>query len=411
MHGTIGAREEVAALSAVRHRLQHIDAMRALALLGVIVMNIGSMVMFVNGRETMSSATPADLGVAAADLLVLLGKARSCFAFLFGAGFAIMMLRAEASGRDFSAFFTRRMAVLLLFGLINQIFLFWGDILVTYSLLGFALMLVMAKSTRWLLRAGLALALLPPLVHALIEIAVGHPLTGLIEPDRMAESARRLSAYSSPSYFDAVVENARSGAMEHVLGTAHMLVYDFSVFGLFLLGSWAVQTGILIRPGDHRPLLRRIVWVTLPLGLLLSGLNASSLLGLKAQGLLRAAVTASFVGVPILAFAYLALLGLWFSRSAKRLQAFLAPAGRMSLTNYLLSGTFGCWYFYGYGLGQLRAHSLAGLTLVGVGIWLAVVLFSHAWLSLFPMGPAEFLWRRWSNPAARKPARQAASAA
>ena len=38
-------------------RSAHIDSMRALALLGVIVMNIGSMVMMVNGRQVFAGSS------------------------------------------------------------------------------------------------------------------------------------------------------------------------------------------------------------------------------------------------------------------------------------------------------------------------------------------------------------------
>jgi hypothetical protein len=82
----------------VHDHAQHIDTMRGLALLGVIIMNIGSMVMMVNGRQIFAAASAFDLTMAGLDLVFVLGKARSCFAFLFGAGFAILMMRAEAKG-------------------------------------------------------------------------------------------------------------------------------------------------------------------------------------------------------------------------------------------------------------------------------------------------------------------------
>jgi len=378
----------------VGQRAAHIDSMRALALLGVIVMNIGSMVMMVNGREVFAAASTFDLGVAAADLLFILGKARSCFAFLFGAGFAILMMRAEARGTGFRNFYARRMAILLLFGLVNQVFLFWGDILVTYALLGFALMLVRHWSNAAMLKAGLALVLAPPLLAGLIEAMIGHPIPNLLELARAAESARALAAYTSPSYLDAVGQNVWEGATRHAAGTAHMAIYDLSVFGLFLLGAWSVRSGLLTDPQRHRALLRRIVKWSLPAGLLLSAVNAAPFLGMRPEGLAAAGITAAYVGVPILAFTYLAGFALIFSKGTGAVQAFLAPAGRMSLTNYLVSGAFGCWVFYGYGLGLLREFDMVGLTLFGIGLFVALALFSRLWLSVAPYGPAEWLWRR-----------------
>ena len=57
-------------------------------------------------------------------------------AFLFGVGFGVMLLRAQRQGDGFGAFYVRRMGALLAFGIINQLFLFWGDILVLYAVLG-----------------------------------------------------------------------------------------------------------------------------------------------------------------------------------------------------------------------------------------------------------------------------------
>jgi uncharacterized protein len=380
----------------VRHRAAHIDSMRALALLGVVIMNIGSMVMMVNGREVFAAASTFDIGVAALDIIFVLGKARSCFAFLFGAGFAILMMRAETKGPGFRRFYARRMAVLLLFGLVNQIFLFWGDILVTYALLGFALMLAGRWSNAAMLKAGLALVLLPPLLAGLAQALLGQPLPDLLDLPRQGEAARALAAFTSSSYLDAVAQNIWMGSTRHATSTAHMAIYDLSVFGLFLLGAWSVRTGILTRPQQHRALLRGIVKWCLPVGLLLSIVNGAPYLGMRPEGLAAAGITAAYVGVPIMAFFYLAAFALLFSKGAGTMQSFLAPAGRMSLTNYLVSGAFGTWVFYGYGLGLLREFDMVGLTLFGIGLFLALALLSRLWLSAFSHGPAEWLWRRLS---------------
>lgn len=396
----------------VRTRVTHIDSLRGLALLGVIVMNIGSMVMMFNGRQVFGAATGVDMGIAAVDLLFVLGKARSCFAFLFGAGFAILLTRAEAKGADFRSFYMRRLGALLLFGLVNQIFLFWGDILVTYALLGFLLMLCASWRNATLMKVGLALTVAPPLVDGLAQAVLGHPIPSLFTPTAADRAAHGLTAYTSASYLDAIRANIWIGATRHASATAHMLVYDLSVFGLFLLGSWSVRTGALTDPARHRPLLRRIAWWCIPSGLILSAVNMMPFLGFQAKGLAAAGATAAFAGVPILAFGYLAALTLLFSRGARRLQVVLAPAGRMALTNYLLSGAFGGWVFYGYGLGRIGAFGITGITVFALLLFLALALLSRLWLSVFLYGPVEWLWRRLSyGTAANRPADLAQSMA
>ncbi len=59
------------------------------------------------------------------------------FSFLFGIGFAIQMERADARGLQTAYFYLRRLTVLLAFGLLHGILLWWGDILAPYGDHGF----------------------------------------------------------------------------------------------------------------------------------------------------------------------------------------------------------------------------------------------------------------------------------
>jgi len=380
----------------VTDRIGHIDALRGLALLGVIVMNVGSMVMSVNAGHVLAGATLPEMGVMATDILLMFGKARSSFAFLFGCGFAILHARAQAAGVAFGAFYTRRLLALLLFGLINQIFLFAGDILVTYALLGFILMRCAAWRDSALLKAGLVLVMAPPLVHGLIELILGHPVPDLVDLPIAERMARGLEAYSSTSYIDAIRENIMLGVSRHATATAPMIVGDLNVLGLFFLGCWSVRSGILTEPRRHVRLLRRLAWWLIPAGLVISGVNMLPMLGARPGGAAGAMITASAIAAPVLAGGYISALALYFSGARGWLSSLLGAAGRLALTNYLLSGAIGTWVFYGYGLGALNSFGITELTLFGIGLFLALALASRAWLRFASHGPAEMLWRRLS---------------
>lgn len=393
-----------------RARMAHIDALRGLALLGVIVMNVGAMAMSIDAQRVLAASTGPEMGLMAADILLMFGKARASFAFLFGAGFALLLGRAAAHGADFKTFYVRRLLVLLGFGLLNQIFLFWGDILVTYALLGFILLGCRNWSDGAMLKAGLILALVPPVAHAAAEFATGGSLpdfSALAIGDRMA---RGLAAYSSSSYLDAVRENILLGVTRYGSGTAHMVVGDLAIFGLFLLGAWSVRSGLLTDPQAHARTLRRVACWCIPAGLLFSFANMLPMLGIRPDGAAGAAITASSLTVPVLAAGYLAGLSLLFTRRSGAVRSLLAAAGRMALTNYLLSGTIGSWVLYGWGLGLLPHFGIAELTAFGVGLFLALSLLSRMWLAVWPQGPAEVLWRRLAYGAGREEHRGAGEA-
>jgi uncharacterized protein len=73
--------------------------------------------------------------------------------------------------------------------------------------------------------------------------------------------------------------------------------------------------------------------------------------------------------------------------------AWLAPAGRMALTNYLMQSLVCTWIFYGYGLGHFEQLPRAWQPVFAVVLFGLQVALSRLWLSRFRFGPVEWLWR------------------
>lgn len=78
----------------------------------------------------------------------------------------------------------------------------------------------------------------------------------------------------------------------------------------------------------------------------------------------------------------------------RRLLAFLAPAGRMALTDYLLQTIICVSIFYGYGFGQFGRAGAGAATLIALAILLFQVLMSALWLKHFSYGLMEWIWRQ-----------------
>lgn len=374
-------------------RWMPVDSLRGLALLGVIIMNIGALAMRFAGPEIASDAGPVGLTLMGLDLVFIQGKARACFALLFGFGIATLMARA-AEGQGARGAHVQRMGILFGIGLFNQIFLFWGDILVLYALLGLMAGAAFNWPRRRLLVAGLVLVLLPPVLLGSVEAIAGHALASPFRFDEAAQAARGLAAATGTSYADAIAFNATQAIERRLADPFGMLVYDLGILGLILIGMWVARSGVFADVAAHRTLLRRVAIWCLPIGIVLSGLTATRLAGVHAEGLLRGAVTAAQIAFPVLAFGYLASLALLFSRRSGPLQRLiLAPAGRMTLTNYLVSGAIGSWAFYGYGLGLMSAMNLTTLALLPVCLFMVLAIASRAWLKRFQWGPVEWFWR------------------
>lgn len=388
-------RSRMRAKGPVHDRVHVIDALRAIALYGVITFNLVGMVAALIGGEVMARATPLDLAFATFDLIVIEGKARACFALLFGVGFGLLMDRAAARGQAFTGFYLRRMAVLLAIGLGNLAFLFFGDILILYALLGMVMLLFRSWDDRRVLTLGLALILVPPLIIGGIEAATGAPMPNLagLSPEQVdALMPASAPVYHHGGYLDVVQANLRYYVDHYRAETGYVVMYDLGVLGLFLLGLWTARNGVFADVERWRPLLRRIAWWCVPVGLALSVLHGSRRMGLAAEGWVYGLVTAAYAGLAIAALGYIALLCLLLGRSP-RLRAALAPIGRMALTGYLASNAIGGFVWYGWGLGQMGRWNVAAINLFALALFAALWLFSAAWLRAFRFGPAEWLWR------------------
>lgn len=382
-------------------RLPVIDALRALALWGVIAMNLIGMVMVFVPETVIAQARPADYAVSAFDLIFVQGKARSTFAFLFGVGFGLLMSR---TGVGFHAYYLRRMSALLLIGLFNLSFFFWGDILILYAVMGMALTLFRGWSDRAVLTLGLVLIVVPPVVAGLAEIVTGGPLPGLsgVAPDvGWARIAGRAPIYAGDDYLAVVRANLAYYGEKHLFDTVYVVVYSLGVLGLFLTGLWATRRGIFADVEAWRPFLRRVAMICFPVGLALSVIHALPTAGVRFEGPVVGLIAMTYIGLPVMAFGYVAVLTLWLSRGGRWLRTALTPMGRMALTGYLASNLIGGFIWYGWGLGLMGKVNFIGMNLISLAIFVGLAVFSAVWLKVFKQGPAEGLWRRFSGPRSR----------
>ena len=232
--------------------------------------------------------------------------------------------------------------------------------------------------------------------------------------ERKAEAAEETRVMSGGTYAEAVRLRAKTylGDLANSAGLAIIAL------GLFLLGGWFIQSGMMVQPQRHLPAFRKLAVTGLVAGGALSII--SSLVALRPQD--RAADAGPDAawqlanalhmmgGLPLM-LGYVACLVLALQTPAgQRVLGWLAPAGRMALTNYLGQSLIASAFFYGYGLGYwgMPRAEQALFVLVVFGLQ---VFFSHWWLARFRHGPMEWLWR-WmtygTRPSLRLPAPVAA---
>ncbi|QSQ27170.1 DUF418 domain-containing protein [Pyxidicoccus parkwayensis] len=396
-------------------RLALLDTLRGFALCGVFISNV---FMWFSGRAflpreqmlaTMASASLLDTLTTQACMLLVFGKFITIFSFLFGLGFSVQMGRAEERGASITPLYSRRLGVMLVMGLTHLFLIWYGDILSTYAVLGFGLLLFRRRTERTLLISAAVLVFVWPIIGTLIlklpQLLADTPEAGAALAKAATErdagfKAQALAAFSSGSWLDVVREGGRFYVFDFL---PMILATMLATFGRFLLGLWAGRRRLFHDAPQHLGFFRRLLgWGVV------AGLVGSSVGLVMQQLMLRKILTPEtvptwvpFATAPLrslgeLGFAavYVSSITLLFQRTTwQKLLGLLAPVGRMALTNYLSQSVMSVLFFYGYGLGQVTKLGPAACVGLCVAVFCVQVAWSHLWLSRFRFGPAEWVWR------------------
>ena len=126
-------------------RIEALDVVRGFALIGIFLMNVEFFSRPMNGiGEGMPiGLTGLDWFASWFVAYFVQGKFWTIFSLLFGMGFAVMLTRAEAAGRNFIGTYLRRILALGVIGAVHYIFIWQGDILFSYAVAAGALMILL----------------------------------------------------------------------------------------------------------------------------------------------------------------------------------------------------------------------------------------------------------------------------
>lgn len=370
-------------------RIQEIDIIRGFALFGVLWLNLVAQAYILVPAGTFDGLASARIDAVIgpiADLLVS-DKAMALFSLLFGYGFAMILRRLESRGMDAGTIFLRRTAILFVIGIIHIWFVWFGDILHVYALMGFVLYLTRNWSNRSLLIVGLLLALFSKgAVEAVLQFLYDEPFPWWITNDVAA--ARHYEVLQSNSY-TAYVGELWWASWETMWGMPFYIHYCATALGRFMLGAWIFRQGWLQTTSTLRPEFRRWSLILIGSGFVLTvvGFGLDKINGVVAY---------SFSSFPqlVLALGYgAAIVVLCQNERFRNSMVGVAAVGRTALTNYLLQSIMYVFVLFGFGFGLIR---FLGATLCFA---LAVVFFTlQAWVSLwwverFRFGPVEWVWR------------------
>ena len=386
-------------------RIATLDILRGFALMGILIMNMPGFNSSFFAEADGSHLWPGSVDQAAEFVRETLfsGKFNSMFSLLFGIGFTIQyarMLDRDPAGA--TATYLRRLAVLAVIGVAHA-WVFWpGDVLHTYAILGFVLVLGLRRVGDRGIVALIAACLLYPAISGLLRVLFITPdITAKRVAIAKAFEATNNSAYGHGGFIDAVLENSR--VMNFFYDNPLSL---WNTFGWWTMMSLTMLIGLMAgrrrwiqRAAELMPQIRRLTWLALVVGLAcgvaftaifefnrMPGPSPIKVVGSVCYGLSRLGMMIFYV----LVIVQLAQRAPWQARLAP-----LAAAGRMPLTNYLMQTAICITLFQAWGFGLWMKIGPAWSLALALAIFFGVqVPWSLWWLKRHERGPMEALWAR-----------------
>lgn len=390
-------------------RILTLDVIRGVAVMGIFSVNVVGFAMVEAAYfhpPTWGFHGLADRLMWFANFVLVDGKMRSLFSMLFGASMMLVAERAEANGESPVAIHYRRMIVLLLFGLAHFYFLWFGDILASYAVVGmvvFVFWRVNAAALGAFALTAYVLAFASSLSDAAwMQRAVDILATGQAS-DTELQAARGTVSFLAPdkSYiahdlavhqdWGAYVREMTGARLRDPVDTIRALWPE--TMALMLLGMAAYRSGFLTGSWSRKAY-ERVAFAGLAMGAIVSAILAvivwSS--GFRLPLTMTALETWSMPVHPVMALGYAALIILLIRERGALTQRF-AAVGRAAFTNYLGTSLLATFIFNGWGLGLYDKLSRAQCWLLAPLFWLLMLLWSKPWLDRFRYGPFEWLWR------------------
>ncbi|RYG20162.1 MAG: DUF418 domain-containing protein [Chitinophagaceae bacterium] len=384
-----------------------LDILRGFAILGILIDNLTGFTGYSYFTTAQKQALPtfyADNFLNTCELIFVRGKFYSMFSLLFGIGFSIILARHSENGTHSLKLFYRRLLVLLIIATVHITLIWEGDILFLYAVLGLALPLFRNCANRTLLIWAAAL-LLSPLVIDFVKVLFNFRLASFLE--NLAFSIDKKNGIPLDDTFSTYLFKEGSGWQEWRNWLQSGWIYRFSfliesnripkVFGMFLLGFYAGKNLIYANLDAHLPLFKTIrKWgfsVGIPFSIVMAYFEYDGYFVPEKLGLLDT-LCYTFSVVP-LSLAYVSAICLfWIKVKGNGRLNYLAPVGRMALTNYLMHSVICIGLCYGVGLGWGGKIGPSLYFPLALCLYTVQMIISNWWFKHFAYGPIEWLWRQ-----------------
>jgi len=369
-------------------RIEALDMLRGFALLGIFMANMLHFNAPIMYMDPYSWFEGSGEGIPYMWLDILVEASfYPIFAMLFGYGLSMQYEKSKLLRQPFGPVAARRMAILLVFGVLHAVFIWSGDILFTYALMGFLMIAAVRIPPKWLLALALVLYLVPMglltgLLFAAEQLTPDSSLSEFADIQKVEET---INVYGHGDYLTALAFRTK----EWLTFTAtSFFVNPFMILPFMMVGAALAKWKTAERAREWRRRIAVIGVVSFIAGIALKSVPFTISTEMSMQ------MIQTYFGGPLVATGYVSFVLLLCT--VPKFVSLLRPvakAGRMSLTVYLTQSIIATLIFYHYGLGMYGKIDVGTATLMAAGIFVVQALLADLWLSRYRMGPFEWIWR------------------
>ena len=420
----------LAAPVAQESRIKLIDMLRGVALLGILMMNIPYFAMPDYFSESFrSDPTSANFWTNAVITIFFEGKMRALFSMIFGAGILLFTTKKEQAGKSATGLFYRRMAWLVLFGLIHAHIMLWiGDILYFYGVIGMLAYLFRNMKPIYLVMGIPLVAIFDFVTNTMFYQDLRAKRIDYVEAVKAQNENKTLTDAQTkslttwrqveltliPNREDAAKNTQKMKSNYSTVanyirplawdGQTKYLIYGMGdILALMLLGiamyKWGFLTGdwsdsaykktMLIGYGIGLPL----VMYSFYYHFLHYPNLETNLAMMEKTPIVWVNLIYPFQRILLVMAHVSALILIYKSGIGQSIFKRLEAVGQMAFTNYVSHTAICTLFFFGYGLNHFGDFQFYQLYFIVGAIWLFQLIVSPIWLKHFYFGPLEWLWR------------------
>jgi uncharacterized protein len=362
------------------------DVLRGFALLGILVVNIQFMGLNsdqgARGEWTQGFANGSATFLIAA---LFAGKFYLLFSFLFGYS-SNYVIRNDRSNR---ARWIKRCFVLIVFGAIHFTFLWHGDIIFLYGVFGLILTFFFFRKDKtlkiWTRVTFLISTFFIFLIGTLTFVA--EYLLG--EDLELSEESNLDQILQNGSFLESIPARLEVWLLSISTG---ILLQGGLAFAAFLLGVRLARTNFLSSPLDkasNSMLMKKGLFLGLPIQIIAALIFLRNEQSVDpSESIYLISLSASFVAAPLLSMFYVGIIRKLVEEQP-HLVLWMKPAGKMSLTIYILQSVVTSLIFGPWGLGLFQDLQTWQVFVLAIVIWLFLSYLAAHWLKRFKQGPLE----------------------